>query len=1601
MGTETYDQAVIWTALPQGFVPGSNEQQARVSVFVTPQLSASPGGGTPPHLSTYTDWINWPETMKNSRSGPIKFKVKIVPVNAELHEEGGIEVEVEPDLTELKPQYWTTMFPEEGKSTRVDPFAIENFNGIPIKTFHAAPVHSYVEGLYGPLNAAPATPLNFKPEPGEKEVHLVRGMARPDLYRGVGSIGGIGGIEPGYLMPVETSGAQYEAYSNLTERPQQFYRVLKFHEVAKHERVKPPTEAPVIDFHQAVSSLSAYPELLQYFGLAFTFTVSLAGLPRQTNVPGQGSSHPYFLLSVKPEWTSSAGSNETEVKQSDDVTPRTVGVSATFLPRPYGSDYNNDSSSAGAGFLLLGKKYEGTMPQFAILDIDIDGACQALTTTLAGLETTFEAHRGSRVAVDLRLPSLRSAGPSLLWHGWGEEIPTTPTPVTEGSSLNLAALAWLQTKFQEEVKAWIEANPNSKPPSPLVYSEHLTRGWRLDVGTPPGFIDQAGTPLSWDSLHWRFGKYVFGTTHPEELNEEVPIEGFVSPGVTHQPVENKGDSPAQLWIHESIARWDGWSLSAPRPGRHIMNDGTVSLEDEDTNPVPTHEKEGSINPQVSAKFSIPPAGTVITQPGNQNEELGQTGLPPLRFGNTYFYRARTVDLTGWSLPQFTPSTGVSPEVLAATHYRWEPVRPPFIVPTAALTVGEGALTMVIRDDGGLLLPEPNARWLFPPKVHELLAEEHGAFDEEGVPTLAAEKLIAEYNDGSLTDITGMKNEPGSAGVPNLVLPYNTHEGVPEVQAKWLVDPPAVGLAINGTGAPKQPMALGYDPVPGGLEPFVDLWEGTWPALVAKLLVVKPAHEPYEGFDSVDEKDPTDHWPWLADPVWSFHDGEREKARVLTMTVVPGSVYQLEISSAFAATERADELGELGSFGLWPWIEKATLTSSHFGFGPPPPPPNPAAAKARALGGSQYQLTPAETLTVVYAVLKPQRRPVFSASCAFSRLPNSTAVTIEDKHYVVDPPSTATVTYEATWTDPVDNPAEPEDWAYNPAEPEDNGKVPRAFAQNPRTFSQGGLLLHVENLYPPVVPAGPVTALPPADEKSPFGFIGFEGPFDEIGPKFYAEQRIGDTKHHLVKYTATAASRFGEFFASTILVKLSTTATIIDARGISPNSLKVVVPEVPVGEAPHGRALAAVTVPSSLYEVDGPGGTITLKSGATVKRPPVGEPTELGETVELEKTELAVTFVPTDTVIGPTQERHVLSSTTPPPVKVVKVAPAWSLSRQGATNSGPGYRYDRKGNTLRVYLERPWFATGADELLGVVVAVDAPGSGLPSVIRADLVTTLGLDPISVANLVGDDVSQSQLTFVTNTKVPATETQQELSKSVVNLVEEPYAEDTYEVWPYKPQYDPESGLWFADITLKNSPEAGKPLLPPGYFLRLSLVRYQPFTETSALPFVGSVSPVSLVTFAQPVADRSVEVVGTNKLYVTVRGPGYVGWRGPGEWVDRNNPDAEHPNSNKEGVQTTSTMVVEVQQQLESTFGADFGWSTVDGYTTTLSADISVRAPGQIQNEVEWTSYTPIKLPSSGNPLRLRISEIDYPADEPLPAQINTALRRPFVCHIPLPG
>ena len=195
--------------------------------------------------------------------------------------------------------------------------------------------------------------------------------------------------------------------------------------------------------------------------------------------------------------------------------------------------------------------------------------------------------------------------------------------------------------------------------------------------------------------------------------------------------------------------------------------------------------------------------------------------------------------------------------------------------------------------------------------------------------------------------------------------------------------------------------------------------------------------------------------------------------------------------------------------------------------------------------------------------------------------------------------------------------------------------------------------------------------------------------------------------------------------------------------------------------------------------------------------------------------------------GPSLTVDVPSSARPLPPDIRYVVPTFSWDRQATTNTKTEVR---GGNALRVYLSRPWYSSGPDELLGVVLWPEsAPGPPTDAQREADkaFITQWGLDPIWAAGSL--EPMPPAWVFPAAVRQAASLTLQETPQQV-------------DVAGHAVGYDPDRQLWYCDIQVIN-PSAYTP------FVRLALARYQPHS----IPGV-ELSHVVLADFAQLAPDRS---------------------------------------------------------------------------------------------------------------------------------------------------
>ncbi|MFI9429134.1 hypothetical protein ACIG54_37070 [Streptomyces achromogenes] len=339
--------------------------------------------------------------------------------------------------------------------------------------------------------------------------------------------------------------------------------------------------------------------------------------------------------------------------------------------------------------------------------------------------------------------------------------------------------------------------------SPLT-AENLLAGYRLDVFA-------AG---KWHSLCRRQVRYTIGgvTLPPEPGLPGLLDEGFVPVG---SATTSSGAGTA-LNIHEIVARWDGWNQVVPRPDRVVD--------------------------PVAAEPSTPFTATAKAVDGS---------LPRLKFGSTYRFRARLVDLAGGGLRRDQPGSEDATEKIV--HRRFEPNPAPELLPTAAYVDGAGPHRMVVRTERGTDAaayaaahgyPAAELRYLFPPKSSfELALQYEGAFSTAFGPDASLDEVRNQFAtatraDKDVADIAGARLEAAPDGSGTyVVVPADP----PFPKPAWLADRGTIWVNLRNRPRPTDPVTGN----PGTADGFdskdsQSLWRGTWPDMEPIALRVEPA-----------------------------------------------------------------------------------------------------------------------------------------------------------------------------------------------------------------------------------------------------------------------------------------------------------------------------------------------------------------------------------------------------------------------------------------------------------------------------------------------------------------------------------------------------------------------------------------------------------------------------------------------------------------------------------------------------------------------------------------------------------------------------------------
>ena len=315
-------------------------------------------------------------------------------------------------------------------------------------------------------------------------------------------------------------------------------------------------------------------------------------------------------------------------------------------------------------------------------------------------------------------------------------------------------------------------------------------------------------------------------------------------------------------------------------------------------------------------------------------------------------------------------------------------------------------------------------------------------------------------------------------------------------------------------------------------------------------------------------------------------------------------------------------------------------------------------------------------------------------------------------------------------------------------------------------------------------------------------------------------------------------------------------------------------------------------------------------------------------------------VPTPTeenikMVGTKLRTWIPSSAPPPGPEVLYVVPTFGWIRSGDDASKSSWR---RGGGLRVYLKRPWNASGYGEMLGVVLPAATfagdPNSDPAAQPLKNYVTQWGNDPIWLSPFVSG-VAPKRADFpLARTAAdldgkwlpsfaPPEEADQPPEPFPTTGLDhpellKPTAQSRVDVAPHDVFFDQERQLWYCDIEVN----FGTAYFP---FIRLALARYQPVALSTA-----HLSNVVLADFMPLVPDRWLNVTqsrDSRTRQVTVFGHTFTSSsshteaaHAPAEslrLLDGTILDLHAP-------EVASSSVVEVWvERLDPTMGEDFGW------------------------------------------------------------------------------
>jgi hypothetical protein len=759
-------QKIIVTALPNGMalgIAGRGTKVLKASAAISLQVEATDKPDT--RLADVKDMLSWAELIKNA-----KFTVQI----------NGVTTEAKITSIGVDTKLWKDLF---SPTVKVAPFVQEPLHLTPILSYPVKHVVSFLKGVVEqtgkkytnelPDNAfytenpifkavADYQSVNEIPKKGRKEFTLDDMVSQPNGLR---------------RYQDELNRNKFIAFSPQASPSKDFAQLKNFHGIydTKPQRFAPRIRKPDFEFHDILSILANYPQLMRKLGLVIDFEFAA---PDEARIVTAGSA----TIRIIP-----SGINFS--------VPTTIVCPATAYTRTLNGFYPKpeNGSHIDKGYVKVNTE------AFTIFQVDTDGAALKLCQQQDALQLKKAKHIfyasqnniESMAAIPILnnempkregLPSHRTAGIALARNGMAEKLNQRFQRMNDLKTKMMTGDAAPQG-ISGTNASWIL-------PAEILMADDINIGYRMDIQ-----IDEK--PGTWHSLHKRTNKYGFVNSSGNTINipDTDPDEGYLQTSAS----EENTASGKQLKVGEAIARWEGWSLSVPRPGS-ALNDPMI----DDTN-----EIYKSDSAQEKAKYQTP--GTADFKL-NVIPNIVKGSLPMLRFGKKYSIKLRTVDLAGNSVALATTPENINECIKAGVKYmRYEPVDAPFLILGNVIKDGESAEVLVIRSNDGVSTAQYEAtnalngvtlgaeavRHVNPPRTTVEMATTHGMLDAAmGTANATLAKAIYEK-------ITKDKDPAFSNGTEMHKMKVVSGDEK-TLNVEYLTDPMAIGVAFFLSGNDPNP-----------------------------------------------------------------------------------------------------------------------------------------------------------------------------------------------------------------------------------------------------------------------------------------------------------------------------------------------------------------------------------------------------------------------------------------------------------------------------------------------------------------------------------------------------------------------------------------------------------------------------------------------------------------------------------------------------------------------------------------------------------------------------------------------------------------------------